>query len=61
MGRDSQVSKVWNQATSIITGVMKSMLIQQLVAVACLNPLEDCRDSKLQIQAVKFKRLKTIP
>jgi hypothetical protein len=56
-----QISKVQNQATHIITGVMKSTPIQELETVTGLQPLQDRRDTKLLTQAAKFKRLRDHP
>jgi len=56
-----KVSKVQNQAARLITGAMKSTPIQELETITGLEPMEDRRDSKLLIQAAKFKRLPTHP
>jgi hypothetical protein len=50
-----KVSKVQNQATRIITGAMRSTPIQELETTTGLESLEDRRDTKLLIQAAKFK------
>ena len=56
-----RVSKVQNQATRIITGAMKSTPIQELESITGLESLEDRRDTKLLVQAAKFKRLPDHP
>ena len=56
-----RVSKVQNQAARIITGAMKSTPIQELEATTGLQSMEDRRDTKILIQAAKFKRLKDHP
>ena len=56
-----KVSKVQNQATRIITGAMKSTPIQELESITGLESLEDRRDTKLLVQAAKFKRLPDHP
>ena len=52
-----RVSKVQNQATRIITRVMKSTPIVELETITGLQSLDDCRGYKLLNQAAKFKRL----
>lgn len=56
-----RVSKVQNQAARIITGAMRSTPIQELETITGLEPMEDRRDTKLLIQAAKFKRLPNHP
>ena len=56
-----KVSKVQNQAARIITGAMKSTPIQELESITGLESLEDRRDTKLLVQAAKFKRLPDHP
>ena len=58
----NKVSKIQNQATRIITGAMKYTLITELETATGLEPLEDSwRDTKILVQAAKFKRLPTHP
>ena len=57
----NKVSKIQNQATRIITGAMKSTPIMELETATGLEPLEDRRDTKILVQAAKFKRLPTHP
>ena len=56
-----QVNKVQNQATSIITGAMKSTAIVELETITELQSLDDRMDYKLLNQAAKFKRLQDHP
>ena len=49
------------QATRIITGAMKSTPIIELETITGLHSLEDRRDTKMLVQAAKFKRLPTHP
>ena len=57
----NKVSKIQNQVTRIITGAMKSTPIMELETATGLEPLEDRRDTKILVQAAKFKRLPTHP
>ena len=58
----NKVSKIQNQATRIITGAMKSTSIMELLdTVTGLEPLKDRRDTKILVQAAKFKRLPAYP
>ena len=50
-----KVSKVQNQATRIITEAMNSTPIDELDSITGLESLEDLRDTKLLMQAEKFK------
>lgn len=56
-----KVSKVQHQATRIITGAMKSTPITALETITGLESIEDRKDTKLLIQAAKFKRLQNHP
>ena len=56
-----KLNKIQNQATRIMTGGMKSTPIQALEKTTCLQPLDDRINTKVLIQASKFKRLSSHP
>ena len=55
------INKIQNQAQRLITGAMKSTPIQKMEETTGLQPLEDRKDTKILIQAAKFKRLDSHP
>ena len=56
-----KAAKVQNQASRIITGALKSTPIQAMETLTGLQSLESRRDTKVLIQAAKFKRMKNHP
>ncbi|RUS82318.1 hypothetical protein EGW08_009908 [Elysia chlorotica] len=56
-----KITKVQNQATRVITGAMKSTPIKELETITGLAPIVQRKDSKLLIQAAKFRRLPEHP
>nr|KAG5696480.1 hypothetical protein BaRGS_016519 [Batillaria attramentaria] len=55
------LNKIQNQAQRIITGAMRSTPIQKMEEITGLQSLEDRRETKILIQAAKFKRLENHP
>lgn len=56
-----KISRVQNQGMRIITGSMKTTPINELEKITGLQPMEDRRDSRVQQQAEKFRRMTDHP
>lgn len=56
-----QVNRIQNQAQRIMTGAMKSTPIQKMEEITGLQSLDDRKDTKILMQAAKFKRLESHP
>ena len=52
-----KVNRVQNQALRVITGAMRSTPIQELETITGLESLEARRETKVLVQAAKYKRL----
>ena len=57
----NKVSKVQNQATRIITGAMRTTQIIELENATGLHSIEDRKETKVLVQAGKYRRLQDHP